>query len=79
VQTEEQNYRVVREQGANRAPMMSRQEGKSWSVLAHLSIFLNLFTGFLGPTAALVIWVVTLERHWFLTRRGYFLPCLPSL
>jgi uncharacterized Tic20 family protein len=29
-----------------------------WSVLAHLSTFLNLFTGFLGPVAAFVIWLV---------------------
>ena len=29
-----------------------------WSALAHLSTFLNLFTGFLGPVAAFVIWLV---------------------
>src|SRR5215203_5788529 len=57
VQTEEQNYGVVREHGANQVGM-SAQEEKTWSILAHLSIFLNLFTGFLGPIAALVIWLV---------------------
>lgn len=31
---------------------------RAWSVLAHLSTFLNLFTGFLGPVAAFVIWLV---------------------
>lgn len=37
---------------------MSPSDENTWSVLAHLSIFLNLFTGFLGPVAALVIWLV---------------------
>jgi len=31
---------------------------RTWSVLAHLSMFLNLFTGLVGPVAALVIWLV---------------------
>jgi uncharacterized Tic20 family protein len=61
VQTEEQNYGVVGEHDANRA-MMSVQEEKSLSVLAHLSVFLNLFTGFLGPIVALVIWLVYRDR-----------------
>jgi uncharacterized Tic20 family protein len=61
VQTEEQNYRVVGEHDANRATM-SVQEEKSLSVLAHLSVFLNLFTGFLGPIVALVIWLVYRDR-----------------
>lgn len=33
-----------------------------WSVLAHLSIFLNVVTGFLGPVAALVVWLMFRER-----------------
>ena len=41
---------------------MGAQEERSWSVVAHLSIFLNLFTGFLGPVAALVIWLVYKDR-----------------
>ena len=61
MQAEEQNYGVVREHGANPAAM-STQEEKTWSVLAHLSIFLNLFTGFLGPVVALVIWLVYRDR-----------------
>ncbi len=32
------------------------------SVVAHLSTFLNLFTGFLGPVVALGIWVVYRDR-----------------
>lgn len=61
MQVEEQNYGTVGESSANQAAM-SAQEEKSWSVLAHLSIFLNLFTGFLGPVAALVIWLVYKDR-----------------
>ncbi|HZB84666.1 MAG TPA: DUF4870 domain-containing protein [Rubrobacteraceae bacterium] len=61
MQTEDQNYGVVRERDANQG-VTSAQEEKTWSVLAHLSIFLNLFTGFLGPVAALVIWMVYRDR-----------------
>jgi uncharacterized protein len=38
------------------------KDENTWSVLAHLSIFLNLFTGFLGPVAALVIWLMYKDR-----------------
>jgi uncharacterized Tic20 family protein len=41
---------------------MSARDERTWSVLAHLSMFLNLFTGFLGPVAALVIWLVYRDR-----------------
>ena len=61
MQVEEQNYGTVGESSASQAAM-SAQEEKSWSVLAHLSILLNLFTGFLGPVAALVIWLVYKDR-----------------
>ena len=37
-------------------------EENTWSVVSHLTIFLNLFTGFLGPVAAFVIWLVYRER-----------------
>jgi len=53
VQTNERSY------GA--AAMDTRDE-RTWSVLAHLSMFLNLFTGFMGPVAALVIWLVYRDR-----------------
>lgn len=61
MQTEEQNYGVIGEHGANPVSMSAQQE-KSWSVLVHLSLFLNLFTGFLGPVAALAIWLVYKDR-----------------
>lgn len=37
---------------------VSPQDEKTWSTLAHLSVFLNLVTGFLGPVGALVIWLM---------------------
>lgn len=37
---------------------VSPQDEKTWSILAHLSVFLNLITGFLGPVGALVIWLM---------------------
>ena len=61
MQTEQQNYGVLREPGPKEA-VMSAQEEKTWSVLAHLSILLNIFTGFLGPVVALVIWLVYRDR-----------------
>jgi len=44
------------------ATVMGTQEERTWSALAHLSVFLNLFTGFLGPVAAAVIWLVYKDR-----------------
>jgi uncharacterized protein len=41
---------------------MDTREERTWSVLAHLSMFLNLFTGLLGPVAALVIWLIYRDR-----------------
>jgi uncharacterized Tic20 family protein len=57
---------VAKEQGpvtGERGPVtMGTQEEKTMSMLAHLSIFLNLVTGFLGPVAALIIWLVYRDR-----------------
>jgi len=50
---------VAKEQGP---VIMGTQEEKTMSVLAHLSIFLNLVTGFLGPVAAMIIWLVYRDR-----------------
>lgn len=58
MQTEQQNYGMAEEVRAG----VSAQDERTWSVLAHLSIFLNLLTGFLGPVAALVIWLVYRDR-----------------
>ncbi len=53
MQTNERNYGVA---------AMDTQDERTWSVLAHLSMFLNLVTGFLGPVAALVIWLIYRDR-----------------
>src|SRR5918997_4348421 len=57
MQTDQRNYGVVGGQVS-----MSAQDEKTWSVLSHLSMFLNLFTGLLGPVAALLIWLVYKDR-----------------
>lgn len=41
---------------------ISPQDERTWSILAHVSVFLNVFTGFLGPVGALVIWLVNKDR-----------------
>jgi uncharacterized protein len=47
--------------GGSTTTLGSRDEN-NWSALAHLSVFLNLVTGFLGPVAALVIWLMYKDR-----------------
>lgn len=46
----------------NYGTAMDSRDERMWSGLAHLSVFLNLFTGFLGPVAAFVIWLVYRDR-----------------
>jgi uncharacterized protein len=62
MKTDARNYGIQREYGPRlEAPgtgVMSAEYERTWSVLAHLSTFLNVFTGFLGPVAAFVIWLV---------------------
>jgi len=41
---------------------LSPAEERTWSLLAHLSILLNLVTGFAGPIAALIIYLVYKDR-----------------
>ena len=57
------NYGIQREyearpEAARWGGSMSVGDERMWSVAAHLSTFLNLFTGFLGPVAAFFIWLV---------------------
>jgi uncharacterized Tic20 family protein len=68
MEREEANYGVQREHElwpVPRRPVggtMSVRDERTWSVLAHLSTFLNIFTGFLGPVAAFIIWLVHRDR-----------------
>lgn len=60
------NYGTVGEQetpaeGPKRT-VASGGDEKAWGVLSHLSIFVNLVTGALGPVVALVIWLVYRDR-----------------
>jgi uncharacterized protein len=46
----------------NSMPPLSISEEHTWAMLAHLSILLNLVTGFFGVVAALVIYLVYKDR-----------------
>ena len=65
---EASNYGVQREYGSLAVPRpplggaMRLREERAWSALAHLSTFLNIFTGFLGPVVAFIIWVVHRDK-----------------
>lgn len=54
--------------GQNRVPSsasyqpLSPSDERTWAMLAHLSVLLNLVTGFLGVAAALVIYLVYKDR-----------------
>jgi len=41
---------------------MSASAERTWAMLAHLSILLNLVTGFLGPVVALIIYLAFKDR-----------------
>ena len=41
---------------------LSVSEERTWAMLAHLSVLVNLFTGVLGPVVALVIYLIFLPR-----------------
>lgn len=41
---------------------LSPSEERTWAMVAHLSILANLVTGFLGPVAAIVIYLVYKDR-----------------
>jgi uncharacterized Tic20 family protein len=47
----------------SRGPVgMSAQDERRWSIIAHLSILLDLITAIGGPVAALIIWLVYKDR-----------------
>lgn len=41
---------------------LSPSDERTWAMLAHLSVLLNLITGMLGPVAALIIFLVFKDR-----------------
>ena len=41
---------------------LSPSDEHTWAMLAHLSVLANLVTGFLGPVAALIIYLVFKDR-----------------
>jgi uncharacterized Tic20 family protein len=41
---------------------LSPSDERTWAMLAHLSVLVNLITGFLGPLAALIIYLVFKDR-----------------
>lgn len=43
-------------------PPISKSEERTWAMLAHLSVLLNLLTGFLGGVAAIVIYFAYKDR-----------------
>lgn len=67
MQQQDPNYGTPREEEPRltRVPVgggMSAQDERTWSMLAHLSVLLNIATGIGGPIAALVIWLVYRDR-----------------
>jgi uncharacterized protein len=41
---------------------MSPSEQRTWAMLSHLSVLVNLFTGFIGPLVALLIYLIFRDR-----------------
>ena len=67
--SEEKNYGVEPEPGmtgtggSGRATTtLTASDENTWSALAHLSVLVNLLTGFFGPVAALAIWFIYKDR-----------------
>ena len=67
MQQQDPNYGTPREEEPRltRVPVgdgMSAQDERTWSMLAYLSVLLNIVTGIGGPIAALIIWLVYRDR-----------------
>ncbi len=65
----ENEYRDVADQPINAAPVgpaevtpLSPTDERTWAMIAHLSVLLNLVTGFLGVAAALGVYLVYKDR-----------------
>jgi len=44
---------------------LSQADERTWAMIAHLSVLANLVTGFFGPVAALVIYLIYKDRSRF--------------
>jgi uncharacterized Tic20 family protein len=63
MQQQDPNYGRHRESRLTQVPVgMSAQDERTWSMLAHLSVLLNLVTGVGGPIAALIIWLAYKDK-----------------
>lgn len=72
MEAKEQNYGTAREPGEAGPGLAGAvepdplgavtREERTWAIMAHLSVFLNLFTILLGPVAAFVVWLVYRDR-----------------
>ena len=59
MQQRDPNYgRQQESQGIRTGVRMSAEDEQAWSMIAHLSVLLNLIIGLGGPIAALIIWLV---------------------
>ena len=47
---------------ASTSAPLTRAEERTWAMLAHLSVLVNLFTGVLGPVVALIIYLMFATR-----------------
>lgn len=53
---------TIANQTVSSAIPLSASEERTWAMLAHLSVLINLFTGVLGPVVALIIYLIFLPR-----------------
>ena len=62
MQQRDPNYGRQQEPRSIRTPAGMSEDERTWSMIAHLSVLLNLITGLGGPVAALIIWLVYKDR-----------------
>lgn len=53
---------TIANQVVSTAAPLSASEERTWAMLVHLSVLINLFTGVLGPVVALIIYLIFLPR-----------------
>ena len=62
MQQRDPNYGRQQEPQSIHTPVGMSEDERTWSMIAHLSVLLNLITGLGGPVAALIIWLVYKDR-----------------